>query len=167
MRIPAVFFWLMVGHAIADYLLQSLAVNHDKNPNKAPAMWVYAMSAHCLANAGAVALATGSVPLGVAEFVVHFVIDLARCDGREPGGRSGAPHRLQAALGGAGMSARRTWADLERQAINDPLISAAVMMVRVGEMSREDALIAATLGLAEVNRQLVEENIKLRDRGAV
>jgi capsid protein len=65
------------------------------------------------------------------------------------------------------MSARRTWADLERQAINDPLISAAVMMVRVGEMSREDALIAATLGLAEVNRQLVEENIKLRDRGAV
>jgi hypothetical protein len=82
MRIPAVFFWLMVGHAIADYLLQSLAVNHDKNRNKAPALWVYAMSAHCLANAGAVALATGSVPLGVAEFVVHFGIDIARCDGR-------------------------------------------------------------------------------------
>jgi hypothetical protein len=81
-HVAAVFFWLMVGHAIADYLWQSLGVNHDKNPNKAPAMWIYAMTAHCLANAGAVALATGSVPRGGAEFVVHFVIDLARCDGR-------------------------------------------------------------------------------------
>jgi hypothetical protein len=77
-----IFFWLMVGHAVADYLLQSFGVNHDKNPNKAPALWIYAMSAHCLANAGAVSLATGSVALGVAEFVLHFVIDLARCDGR-------------------------------------------------------------------------------------
>ncbi len=82
MAVGALFFWLMVGHAVADYLLQSLAVNHDKNPNKAPAMWIYAMSAHCLANAGAVALATGSVVLGVAEFVTHFLIDVQRCDGR-------------------------------------------------------------------------------------
>lgn len=81
MTFGALFFWLMVGHAIADYLLQSLGVNHDKNPNKAPAMWIYAMSAHCLANAGAVALATGSVTLGVYEFVAHFFIDLSRCDG--------------------------------------------------------------------------------------
>lgn len=65
------------------------------------------------------------------------------------------------------MTERRTWQDLERQAINDPLISSAVMMVRVGEMSREEALIAAALGLAEINRELTEENNKLRMRGAV
>lgn len=62
------------------------------------------------------------------------------------------------------MSARGTWQDLEREALNDPLISTAVMMVRVGEMSREDALIAAALGLAAINRQLIEEIIKLRER---
>ncbi len=38
------------------------------------------------------------------------------------------------------------------------------MFVRVGELSRVDALIAATLGLAEVNRELTEENLKLRAR---
>jgi hypothetical protein len=76
----AVFFWLMVGHAVADYLMQSPNLHYDKNPNKPPLndgsprpstpdLWIYAMSAHCLANAGAVALATGSVPLGIAEFV--------------------------------------------------------------------------------------------------
>jgi hypothetical protein len=65
------------------------------------------------------------------------------------------------------MHARRTWQDVEREALNDPLIAFAVTMVRAGELSREDALIAATLGLAEVNRQLVEENITLRARGAV
>ncbi len=62
------------------------------------------------------------------------------------------------------MNTRPTWQDLERQALNDPLISAAVMFVRVGELSREEALIAATLGLAEVNRELTEENTKLRAR---
>lgn len=60
---------------------------------------------------------------------------------------------------------RRTWEDVEREALNDPLISHAVMMVSIGEMSREDALIAATLGLAVVNRELVEETVKLRARG--
>jgi hypothetical protein len=65
------------------------------------------------------------------------------------------------------MNARRTWADLEREALNDPLINYAVMMVRIGELSREEALIAATLGLAAVNRELVEETVKLRARGAV
>lgn len=86
-------FWLMVGHAIADYILQSPSLNYDKNPHKPPLndgtprpstpyLWIYAMSAHRLANAGAVALATGSVPLGIAEFVIHFGIDVARCGGR-------------------------------------------------------------------------------------
>ena len=62
------------------------------------------------------------------------------------------------------MNERRTWADVEREAINDPLIGFAVTMVRDGELSREEALCAAVLGLQEVNQQLVEENIKLRDR---
>lgn len=51
---------------------------------------------------------------------------------------------------------------MEREALNDPLISFAVTMVNAGEMTREDALIAACLGLAEVNKELVDDNVKLR-----
>lgn len=78
-----VLFWLIVGHAVADYILQSAPVSRDKNRHLAPAglqMWPYAMAAHCLTNAGAVALATGSVYLGMAEFGAHCAIDMARCE---------------------------------------------------------------------------------------
>jgi hypothetical protein len=94
MTLGAVAFWLVVGHAFADYILQPAGVNYDKNPNKPPlnngaprpdanpGLWMYAMTAHCLMNAGAVAFATGSVALGCCEFAAHFLIDLRRCDGR-------------------------------------------------------------------------------------
>lgn len=92
MTITALFFWLMVGHALADYILQSPQLHYDKNPNKpplndgsprpaAPLLWIYAMTAHCLMNAGAVAAVTGRLEFGLAEFAVHFLIDVARCRG--------------------------------------------------------------------------------------
>jgi hypothetical protein len=59
------------------------------------------------------------------------------------------------------VNQRKTWADVEREAMNDPLLQFAVTMVRAGEMSREEALIAAALGLAAVNRQLAEDSVKL------
>lgn len=78
----ALLFWLLVAHAVADYVLQPAAISSDKNRHRAaPGMWPYAMAAHCLTNAGAVALATGSVGLGVAEFIAHFAIDMAKCEG--------------------------------------------------------------------------------------
>ncbi len=66
---------------MADSVLQSVALNHDKNPLKNPTGWWYAMSAHCLVNAGAVAAATGSIYLGVCEFGVHYITDIAKCLG--------------------------------------------------------------------------------------
>lgn len=74
-----ILFWLLVGHAAADWQFQSAAHSRDKNPLLSPSLWFYAMSAHCLVNAGAVAWATGSVTLGVMEFVWHFIIDLLKC----------------------------------------------------------------------------------------
>lgn len=76
-----VFFWLMVGHAVADCILNSATLSNDKNRHVRPHLWLQAMTAHCLTNAGAVALATGSVRIGVNEFVAHFVIDSAKCEG--------------------------------------------------------------------------------------
>lgn len=75
----AVLFWLLVGHAAADWQFQSAAHSRDKNPLLSPSLWFYAMSAHCLVNAGAVAWATGSIVLGVFEFGTHFLIDVLKC----------------------------------------------------------------------------------------
>ncbi len=40
------------------------------------------MSAHCLIHAGFVWLITGSALLGLIEFVVHFIIDVIKCENR-------------------------------------------------------------------------------------
>ena len=81
--VVTVFFWLLVGHAVADYGLQTGFLSQAKRPGGVPGFpWYEAMSAHCLIHAGAVALATGSVVLGIAEFCAHFAIDYAKCRGR-------------------------------------------------------------------------------------
>ena len=40
------------------------------------------MSAHCLTHAGFVWLITGSALLGFAEFVIHWIIDALKCEGK-------------------------------------------------------------------------------------
>lgn len=85
------FFYLLVGHAVADYPLQSDFMAKEKNPwakidmSRVPpgqfptVFWPWVLSAHALVHGGAVALATGSVWLGLAETVCHWLIDLAKC----------------------------------------------------------------------------------------
>lgn len=83
-------FWLLVGHAVADYPLQSDWMAKAKNRHNPLAyipagqtpqcIWPWVLSAHAATHAGAVALATGSVHLGVAEFVAHFIIDVLKCE---------------------------------------------------------------------------------------
>lgn len=78
------FFALLFAHALADYPLQGDFLARAKNET-APidgVPWWQAMSAHCCIHAGFVALITGSLWLGVAEFVAHFVIDRDKCLGR-------------------------------------------------------------------------------------
>ena len=77
-------FWMLVGHGVADYPLQGDFLARGKN-HKAPlpgVPWQQCLVWHAAIQAGAVALATGSVSLGCAEFVVHVLIDYGKCDGR-------------------------------------------------------------------------------------
>lgn len=73
-------FWLLVGHALCDTALQ---------PDKLSAMkrepgWTGWMGlfGHGLIHGGAVAIATGSVPLGIAETLAHAFIDRLQCTNR-------------------------------------------------------------------------------------
>jgi phosphotransferase system glucose/maltose/N-acetylglucosamine-specific IIC component len=79
-----VLFWLMVGHAVADFALQSDFMSRGKNRNTevGKTYWPYALFAHSIIHGGAVAAITGSVPLGVVETVLHGLIDFWKCEGR-------------------------------------------------------------------------------------
>lgn len=76
-------FWLLVAHALCDYPLQgdflARAKNHRQPIPGVP--WYQALAAHALIHGGAVALLTGSVWFGLAEFSCHVAIDHAKCDG--------------------------------------------------------------------------------------
>lgn len=77
-----VLFFMLVGHALMDYPLQSDFIAKYKNPwvkfdNQT--WWPWLLSWHALMHGGAVALVTGSVYLGVLETICHWLIDLAKC----------------------------------------------------------------------------------------
>jgi hypothetical protein len=82
----AMLFWMLVGHAIADYPLQgdwlSKAKNHTLELVPGEAIWPLALSCHTLIHAGAVILATGSYIVGAIELFLHWQIDYAKCSGR-------------------------------------------------------------------------------------
>lgn len=71
------FFWLIVGHCLADYPLQGdfMAKAKSRMQPVTGFNWWIVMTAHCFIHAGAVAYVTGSVCLGLIEFVLHFIID--------------------------------------------------------------------------------------------
>ncbi len=85
-------WWLVVGHAVGDFWAQSDALAKMKNrhrdsaafapPGQRPQIiWPYALTAHAIMHGAAVTLATGSVWLGLAETVAHWVIDFSKCEG--------------------------------------------------------------------------------------
>lgn len=78
----ALFFALLIGHAIADYPLQGDFLAKAKNPaNPIDGIpWWIAMSMHCLIHAGAVWFITGNIFLGLAELGLHFLIDWLKCE---------------------------------------------------------------------------------------
>lgn len=84
-------FALFIGHALADYPLQGAFLASGKNRNgdasiffsgtEVPkGLWIHALTAHSLIQAGAVWLITGSGLLSLVEFVLHWIIDFIRCD---------------------------------------------------------------------------------------
>ncbi len=77
------FFWLVVGHAVADYPLQGDFLARGKN-HKSPLPgipWWQCLVWHSVMHGGAVALVTGNVWLGIAEAVAHAGIDFGKCHG--------------------------------------------------------------------------------------
>jgi hypothetical protein len=84
-----VVFWLLVGHALADFSLQIDVMAKGKNRNnkttpppgaKYISCWPYWLSAHALIHGGMVFAATGVVWAGIAEVAAHFMTDFAKCE---------------------------------------------------------------------------------------
>jgi len=81
-------FWLLAGHAAADFALQTRWMTAAKNHHNRLVedggfpVWPLALGAHGLIHGAAVALATGSILLGCLETVSHALIDFMKSDGR-------------------------------------------------------------------------------------
>lgn len=81
-----VVFWLLVGHAVGDFALQTEWMARSKNATRRRTkgserrdlIWVHVLSAHALVHGGAVALATGMIWLGIAETIAHWTIDYGK-----------------------------------------------------------------------------------------
>ena len=86
-------FMLIMGHAVADFALQSPDMARGKNfrrrvdpdltpPGQTydPAVWVMYLTAHALIHGAAVFVVTGLTGVAAAEIVAHWLIDLGKCD---------------------------------------------------------------------------------------
>lgn len=75
------FFWLVVGHCLADYPLQGDFLANAKNPDSdlGKLFWKHALFAHSMIQAGFVLLFTGSVHLAIAEALIHAWTDYGKC----------------------------------------------------------------------------------------
>jgi hypothetical protein len=81
----ALAFWLLVAHFVADYPLQGDTTAREKNRHSTTDLqkfvpWFYWLTAHALMHGGAVAFITGSIALGVAETLAHWLIDFGKCE---------------------------------------------------------------------------------------
>lgn len=76
----AVFFALIIAHALADYPLQSayMAQHKDRHAAGSASEWLIALLAHSTIHAGGVWLVTGNLYLGLVEFVLHILIDTGK-----------------------------------------------------------------------------------------
>lgn len=85
---------LFIGHAFADYALQTDFMARAKNrhwaksfsggPPDAPpgTLWLFVLSAHSAIHAGVVWILTGCGWLGLAEFIIHWIVDWMRMEGK-------------------------------------------------------------------------------------
>jgi len=79
-----ILFLLTVGHFLCDYPLQGDFLARGKNHvNPIPGVpWYQCLTAHAGIHSGMVYLITGSLFLGLLEFVLHFGIDYTKCSGK-------------------------------------------------------------------------------------
>jgi len=76
-----ILFYLLAAHALCDYPLQGDFLAKGKNhKHPLPGIPYYqCLLAHAIIHGGAVALITGNIYLGLAEFVIHTAIDYGKC----------------------------------------------------------------------------------------
>lgn len=81
---PSLFFAFLVIHTLADFPLQGdyLARQKVRSTATCTTDWLIALTAHSIIHAGGVWLVTGSLGLGLAELVLHWLIDLAKGEGK-------------------------------------------------------------------------------------
>lgn len=79
-----IFALLVFGHFVADYPLQNEFMALGKNRFKpiCGAPWYHLLTAHAVIHGGIVGIIAGTLWLGVAEAVVHWVIDYSKCAGK-------------------------------------------------------------------------------------
>lgn len=79
----SVFWFLLIGHFVADYPLQTDFIARGKSRKADPQYvpWYYVLTSHAMTHAAAVGIITGSLWLSVFEAVAHWFIDLAKCEG--------------------------------------------------------------------------------------
>ncbi len=84
-------FLLLVGHALADFALQSDSMAKGKNRHnktipppgaKYQPCWQYWLSAHALIHGGMVYFITGLLFFGLFETVAHWIIDFFKCENK-------------------------------------------------------------------------------------
>ncbi|MEM7699008.1 MAG: DUF3307 domain-containing protein [Verrucomicrobiota bacterium] len=89
----AVLFALVIGHALADFPLQGDFLSRGKNRHLPPPkladgdsqpsyLWAFLMSAHAMIHAGFVWVITGSILFAALEFILHWLIDVLKCEGK-------------------------------------------------------------------------------------
>ena len=84
----ALFFKLLIGHVLADFVLQTdtMARAKDRHGEFAQTVsdsfppWYYWLGAHALVHGGAVYVVTGSAVFGAIETILHAAIDIAKCE---------------------------------------------------------------------------------------
>lgn len=78
-------FWMLAGHALADYAFQNQYVATAKSarsPEGADGLWRWILFMHAMIHGAMVAYATGYIAIGMLEVAAHFWIDHLKCTGR-------------------------------------------------------------------------------------
>lgn len=80
----ALFAAFVVAHALADFPLQGeyLARQKARPTASGRTEWIVALGAHCAIQGGGVWLVSGSLALGLVEFLLHGLIDFAKGEGK-------------------------------------------------------------------------------------
>ncbi|MBX2861204.1 MAG: DUF3307 domain-containing protein [Vampirovibrio sp.] len=83
-------FLLLAGHALGDFVLQSDSMAKGKGRPKGNATalgpyqptWHYWLTAHSFIHGGIVYLITQDLTFGLAETLLHWLIDFMKCESR-------------------------------------------------------------------------------------